>query len=52
MATDHFKAYAHLDGAIDWNFNILFDGQPQVARMAEAYAESIRHPGLYRPSLN
>ncbi|HEX5744208.1 MAG TPA: 2'-5' RNA ligase family protein, partial [Candidatus Saccharimonadales bacterium] len=50
MAIDHFgKRYAFQKGHTDWNFNIMFDGQPQVAKMAAAYAGAIDHPGLYPP---
>jgi 2'-5' RNA ligase len=50
MAIDHFKKrYAFQEGRSDWNFNILFEGQPQVAKMAAGYADAIDHPGLYPP---
>jgi len=37
MAGDHFEKRPHPDGALDWSFNIIFDDQPQVGEMAEAY---------------
>lgn len=49
MAVDHFEKHEHPPGSKDWNFNVLFDGQPAVAQMAEQYAEALEHPGLYKP---
>ncbi len=49
MARDHFESRPHPDGALDWNFNIIFDDQPQVGEMAEAYKPSLEHPALYPP---
>lgn len=49
VARDHFRRHAYQDGHVDWNFNVLFNDQPEIARMAKAYAPYIRHPGLYPP---
>jgi 2'-5' RNA ligase len=49
MATDHFERHGVQPGHVDWNFNVVFNDQPDVAQMAEEYAEIIRHPGLYPP---
>ena len=49
MARDHFEKHSYQKGKIDWNFNILFDDQPQVAQMAQKYAKLLDHPGLYPP---
>ncbi len=49
MAKDHFKTHFHLPGEVDWNFNILFDDQPQVGEMVRKYDELISHKGLYPP---
>lgn len=48
MATDHFEKHFHQNNSQDWNFNIIFN-QPDVARMAKDYAQTLDHPGLYRP---
>lgn len=49
MAQDHFEKHSYQRGKIDWNFNITFADQPEVAALAKAYAPIIRHPGLYDP---
>ncbi len=49
MSTDHFQKHDYQAGKIDWNFNIVFDDQPQVAAMVEKYAKLLDHPGLYPP---
>lgn len=49
MAVDHFKRHPHPDGSVDWNFNILLGGQPQVDEMAREYGKAFDHPGLYPP---
>jgi 2'-5' RNA ligase len=49
MATDHFEKHFHKPNQVDWNFNVLFNGQPDVSRMAEQYAQVLQHPGLYKP---
>jgi len=49
MAIDHFERHFRKKNQIDWNFNLVFDGQPAVAEMAREYAKIIRHPGLYDP---
>jgi 2'-5' RNA ligase len=49
MATDHFINHLHARERTDWNFNILFEDQPQVAAYAEQYASLLEHPGLYEP---
>jgi|GEM_PF-1901112 2'-5' RNA ligase len=49
MAIDHFERHFYKKDQVDWNFNLIFDGQPAVADMAQEYAKIIRHPGLYDP---
>jgi 2'-5' RNA ligase len=49
MATDHFEKHYYQKDRVDWNFNLLFDGQPAVAQMAKEYASALQHPGLYAP---
>jgi 2'-5' RNA ligase len=49
VAFDHFEKEHHQAKRADWNFNILFDGQPAVTDMAREYREAIRHPSLYDP---
>lgn len=49
MATDHFKKHSYQKGSIDWNFNILFDDQPQVGKAAKKFAQALDHPGLHAP---
>lgn len=49
MAKDHFEKHFYQKDRVDWNFNLLFDGQSPVAEMARKYAEIIHHPGLYDP---
>jgi 2'-5' RNA ligase len=49
MAIDHFEKHFYQKDRVDWNFNVLFDGQPDVARMAEEYAPVLDNPGLYKP---
>jgi 2'-5' RNA ligase len=49
MALDHFEKHFYKNNQIDWNFNVLFDGQPAVTAMAEQYAKIIQYPGLYKP---
>lgn len=48
MATDHFIKHKYARGRTDWNFNILFNDQPQVAAYAAQYHELLDHPGLYQ----
>ena len=50
MATDHFEKRQLLPGQIDWNFNLIFAGNPDVSRMAEQYAPFLTYPGLYKPA--
>lgn len=38
-----------MNGKVDWNFNVLFNDQPQVSNMVQSYAPLLRHPGLYPP---
>lgn len=49
MAIDHFAKHNSAEGRGDWNFNILFDEQPQVGDYAEQFHEALNHPGLYPP---
>lgn len=49
MATDHFITHRRQQGRVDWNLNILFNDQPQVAAYAARYHEALQHPGLYKP---
>lgn len=50
MAKDHFKKHAYQKDRIDWNFNILVGLQPDVARMASEYVETLSQlDGLYDP---
>lgn len=49
MENDHFIRHRWARERADWNFNILFEDQPQVARYADQYAAALEHPGLYDP---
>jgi len=49
MAIDHFEKRQLRPGQVDWNFNLIFAADPDVARMAEQYAPLLNHPGLYKP---
>jgi 2'-5' RNA ligase len=51
MATDHFERHrVKAEGDKPWwNFNVVFDNQPDVVRMAQQYAPLLQHPGLYEP---
>lgn len=49
MAINHFEKHKEQIGRTDWNFNFLFDGQPQVAQLAAKYAPLLQHPGLHKP---
>lgn len=49
MAIDHFERHFYKKDQVDWNFNLVFDGQPAVADMVRDYAKIIPHPGLYDP---
>lgn len=49
MAQDHFQKHDVFQGKVDWNFNLVFADQPQVAKLATQYAPLIKHPGLYPP---
>lgn len=49
MAIDHFEKHRVQIGRTDWNFNFLFDGQPQVAELANQYAPILQHSGLHKP---
>jgi hypothetical protein len=49
MAIDHFDKHKSQIGRTDWNFNFLFDDQPQVAELAGKYAPLLNHPGLHKP---
>ncbi|RIT42397.1 2'-5' RNA ligase family protein [Mycobacteroides abscessus] len=47
MAIDHFLKHQRARTRTDWNFNILFDDQPQVAHYARQYRQPLDHAGLY-----
>lgn len=49
MAQDHFVKHGASEGQVDWNFNVIFDGCPEVVEMAQQYAPLVTHPGLYSP---
>lgn len=49
MVQDHFERHNHYEGVVDWNFNIVYNDQPSVAAMAQAYAPVLRQPYLYDP---
>jgi 2'-5' RNA ligase len=49
VAKDHFEEHAAVKGRTGWAFSVLFTDQPQVAEMAQRYAEVLQHPGLYPP---
>lgn len=49
MAIDHFIRHKDARSRTDWNLNILFDDQPQVAAYAEQYRPLLDHKGLYEP---
>lgn len=49
MAEDHFKRHNHYDGVVDWNFNVVYEQDPAVVAMAEAYAPLLKRPELYEP---
>ncbi|MHA3019654.1 hypothetical protein ACXPWS_05210 [Mycobacterium sp. BMJ-28] len=51
MATDHFEKHKSARERTDWNFNVLFNDQPQVAQYAAQYGPMLNHPGLYQPIL-
>lgn len=47
MAQDHFERHSHYDGVIDWNFNVIFNDQPSVATMSEAYRPLLQKSWFY-----
>ena len=49
MAQDHFQKHDTFQGKVDWNFNLIFDDQPQVAELTKEFGQLIDHPGLYPP---
>jgi len=49
MSTDHFVKHKWAETRTDWNFNILFNDQPQVANYARQFHDALNHPGLYQP---
>lgn len=50
MAVDHFLRYEGKTPVVDWNFNIDYRDQPEVAAMAEKYATVLRNvTGLHEP---
>lgn len=48
MAADHFIKHPLARERTDWNFNILFNDQPQVAAYVEQYRPLLDHSGLYQ----
>lgn len=46
MSIDHFEKRQLLPGQIDWNFNLTFAGNSDVARMVNEYAPILTHPEL------
>lgn len=49
MAVDHFEKHFYKKDRVDWNFNLTFEDQPDVAKMVQKYAQILNHPGLYAP---
>lgn len=49
MAIDHFVTHQRQQGRADWNLNILFNDQSQVAEYAAKYYQALQHHGLYEP---
>lgn len=49
MAIGHFEKRQLLPDQIDWNFNLVFDGNTDVHRMAQEFAPHLTHLGLYPP---
>lgn len=49
MAEDHFKRHNHYDGVVDWNFNVVYQQDPAVVAMAQAYAPLLKRPEFYEP---
>ena len=49
MAQDHFEQHNHYDGVVDWNFNVVYDNQPTIVAMTQAYAPMLSRPELYDP---
>ena len=49
MAQDHFERHNHYDGVVDWNFNVVYQQDPAVVAMADAYAPLLKRPELYEP---
>lgn len=49
MAVNHFKKWGFQTNRVDWNFNILFNDQPQVVELARQYGPLIKHLGLHKP---
>lgn len=49
MAKDHFETHYYQKDRVDWNFNVLFTGKTDVARMAQDYEPLLKHSGLYDP---
>jgi hypothetical protein len=47
MAIDHFLKRRLKENQVDWNFNVVFEGQTAVAEMLKQYAPALQHPGLY-----
>jgi 2'-5' RNA ligase len=49
MAIDHFVRYKEHVKRTDWNFNILFNDQPQLAELVSKYETLLQHSGLHNP---
>jgi len=49
MAIDHFEKRQLKPGQVDWNFNLIYAGDPAVATMVEQYRPFLTHAGLYDP---
>lgn len=49
MAIDHFKKHFHGTDSIDWNYNILFNNQPHVTKIAQEYSKILNPKNLYPP---
>ncbi len=49
MAQDHFERHNHYDGVVDWNFNVVYQQEPSIVAMAQAYEPLLERPELYEP---
>lgn len=48
MIQDHFEKN-YLPNRVDWNFNVVFHAQPQVAQLAATYRDHLDSQNLYSP---